>query len=80
MALIGVFLFAIYAWLVLAVFVLPALMFCGCVVLILISLRIRNDAVGGVMCGASCAGIAICIVWVASNDPVGVIRMVGAWP
>ena len=77
MALIGVFLFAIYAWLVLAVFVLPALMFCGCVVLILISLRIRNDAVGGIMCGASCAGIVVCVVWVASNDPVGVIRLIG---
>ncbi len=77
MALIGVFLFAIYAWLFFAIVVAPLLVVCCLIVLILISLRIRNEAVGGIMCGASCAGIVVCVVWVASNDPVGVIRLIG---
>jgi len=78
MTLIGVFLFAIYGWLIVAIVILPALAFCGFGGLGWWALRIGSARVRAGALGICAAGLLAAVAWAVDNDAVGFLRMVGA--
>jgi hypothetical protein len=79
MALIGVVLFAIYAFLFLVIVVLPVLALCGFGGLGWWALGIRNARLRVGVLGVCAVGMLAAVAWAIGNDAVEVIRMAGAW-